>query len=127
MADTATTTKSTTAASILTTPALSTRDPGLVQEWCDVMAGYAKTKNRSHPKLTKYERAKIIGVRAEQLARGATPFVDLTTDSRGQVVFDPIATAERELMARRLPFVVVRRMPDSGRELWRLADLVVTV
>lgn len=103
---------------------LSVRDPGRVQQWGDVVAEYAKTKNQSQPKLTKYERAKIIGVRAEQLARGAKPFVELTTNSRGDVVFDPIATAELELMAGRLPFVVVRRMPDQGREMWRLADLI---
>ena len=110
---------------------LDAREPGIVREWADVMAAYAPSKNRSRPVLTTYERAKIIGVRAEQLARGATAFVDLlaVADDKKDIAssvptFDPVATAERELAARKLPFVVVRRMPDGGRELWRLRDLV---
>lgn len=67
--------------------------------------------------MTKYEHAKVIGVRAEQIARGAPPFV---TDDGGR--FDPIAIAVRELNAGVLPFVVVRRLPDGTQENRRLRD-----
>lgn len=72
------------------------------------------------PWLTKYERTKIIGIRAEQLARGAQPFVEPAVLDGGS--FDPCELAERELRARVLPFVVVRRMPDGRRETLRLDD-----
>jgi DNA-directed RNA polymerase subunit K/omega len=92
----------------------------LVQEWADVMRNYAPSSNRSSNVLTKYERAKIIGVRIEQLARGAAAFVPIDP-----AAFDVQEVAERELRTGRLPFVVARKMPDGSQELWRLRDMIV--
>jgi DNA-directed RNA polymerase subunit K/omega len=70
--------------------------------------------------LTKYEKAKIIGMRAEQLTRGGQAFVDFTvTDS---APFDPYGVAHQELLARRLPFIVVRHLPDGKTEHLHLDD-----
>jgi DNA-directed RNA polymerase subunit K/omega len=71
--------------------------------------------------LTKYERTKIIGLRAEQLVRDAQPFVEIEAGRR----FDPYEVAERELMGRRLPFVIVRHMPDGKVEQVRLEDVAL--
>lgn len=70
--------------------------------------------------LTKYERAKIIGMRAEQLSRGAQCFVDVDAS----VPFDAYELAERELAARLVPFVVVRHMPNGSTEYLRIDDVV---
>jgi len=67
-------------------------------------------------RLTKYERIQVIGMRAEQLARGAQSFVDATDGA------DPYELAERELNARRLPFVVVRSQPDGKPEYLKLSS-----
>jgi DNA-directed RNA polymerase subunit K/omega len=67
--------------------------------------------------LTKYERTQVIGLRSEWLARGAQPFVEVDPRN-GETVFE---IAERELDARRLPFTVVRNMPDGKTEHLRLA------
>jgi DNA-directed RNA polymerase subunit K/omega len=75
----------------------------------------------SRPVLTKYERAKVVGMRAEQLARGMEPLVPVPADEP----FDPEEVARRELLAGRLPFVVVRHTPDGKPVHLRLADLVV--
>lgn len=56
--------------------------------------------------LTKYERIKVVGVRAEQLSRGAEPFVPVPDKDPN---FDPCIIAERELDQGVLPFIVVRR------------------
>ena len=69
--------------------------------------------------LTKYERAKIIGMRAEQLARGSQPFVAI------QGPFNPCEVAEKELMARVLPFIIVRTMPDGKTEHIKLDTMHV--
>ncbi len=74
-------------------------------------------------RLTKYERTQVIGMRAEQLARGAQPFVDVTAADAtsgvgGASVYYDIA--ERELEAHRLPFIVVRKMPDGKSERLRI-------
>jgi DNA-directed RNA polymerase subunit K/omega len=62
-------------------------------------------------RLSRYERAKIIGWRAEMLARGAPALLgDLPPD------IDPVDIARREMAANVLPFVVRRRMPDGSTE-----------
>lgn len=70
--------------------------------------------------MTKYEHAKIIGIRAEQIARGAQPFV-----SDEEERFDPIAIAVRELNAGVLPFIIVRKLPDGTEEHRRLRDFIL--
>ena len=78
----------------------------------------ARKERVSRPVLTKYERAKIIGTRAEQLQRNAEAFVPLEEGVR----FDPYEVAMQELLARRLPFVLVRHLPDGKTERLHLDD-----
>jgi DNA-directed RNA polymerase subunit K/omega len=63
------------------------------------------------PKLTRFERARIIGARALQLALGAPPFVPLSADIR-----DPIGLAIRELEAKALPISIRRTLPDGRHQ-----------
>lgn len=77
-------------------------------------------QRRAPVPMTKYEHAKVIGLRAEQIARGAQPFV---TDEGER--FDPIAIAVRELNAGVLPFIVVRKLPDGTEEHRRLRDFIL--
>lgn len=51
-------------------------------------------------KLTRFERARIIGARALQLSMGANPMVDVTPDQ------DPIDIATLELKKNVLPLDV---------------------
>lgn len=80
-------------------------------------------KPRDPETLTKYERTKIIGIRAEQLARGAQPFVDIDPGEP----FDACEVAERELNSRLLPFVVVRHLPDGKAVHLGMDDIKVGV
>lgn len=70
--------------------------------------------------LTKYERTKIIGMRAEQLARGAQPFVEATIDG---MKFDPCEVAERELLAHKLPFYITRNHADGKSDIVKLWEI----
>lgn len=85
----------------------------------------AARARRSSIAMTKYEHAKIIGIRAEQLARGAQPFVNEEGDESLRERFDPIAIAHRELAAGVLPFIVIRKLPDGSHEKWRLRDFII--
>lgn len=86
----------------------------------------AARARRSSVAMTKYEHAKIIGIRAEQLARGAQPFVNEEADGAvPKERFDPIAIAHRELHAGVLPFIVIRKLPDGSHEKWRLRDFII--
>jgi len=89
------------------------------------------TRHTTYPFLTLYEKTKVIGLRASQLAQGAPPFIDIP-DGRGDKskgeasyltnVYD-IAVAELE--AKRLPFILKRPLPNGEFEYWRLADLMI--
>lgn len=62
-------------------------------------------------KLTRFEKARIIGARALQLSMGAP---SLIKSSEG--FLEPIITAIKELEAGMIPITVRRRLPEK-REL----------
>lgn len=76
--------------------------------------------HKSVPFLTQYEKTKIIGMRANQLSQGARLYI-----AKPPHVNDVCELARLELMARRLPYIVRRPMPDGSCEYWRLSDLII--
>jgi DNA-directed RNA polymerase I, II, and III subunit RPABC2 len=60
------------------------------------------------PKLTRFEKARIIGARSLQLAMGAPAFVPLEGAYRG-----PIQTAMDEMEADALPISIRRSLPNG--------------
>lgn len=70
------------------------------------------------PFLTKYEKARIIGARAEQLDRGAIPMIKIDPEMiNGRII------AEMELQQKKIPFVLARPLPNGKIEYWKLEDL----
>ena len=70
------------------------------------------------PILTRYEKAKILGLRAKQINHGAKPFVELTKD-----IIDGHTIAFMELTQNKIPFIIRRPMPNGGSEYWKINDL----
>jgi DNA-directed RNA polymerase I, II, and III subunit RPABC2 len=70
--------------------------------------------------LTKYEKARIIGSRALQISKNAPIFVEIEPGE-----WDPIKIAEKELVERKIPFVIRRYLPDGNYEDWRVEDLII--
>lgn len=60
------------------------------------------------PKLTRFERARIVGARSLQLAMGAPPFVTIEGAYRG-----PIETAMLEMEEDALPISIRRSLPNG--------------
>lgn len=60
------------------------------------------------PKLTRFERARIVGARSLQIAMGAPAFVPMQGPYRG-----PIETAMQELEADALPISIRRSLPNG--------------
>ncbi len=85
----------------------------------DVFGKTLTAVKRTVPILTKYERAKVIGLRAQQIARGAPLYIDRGYES------DPIRLAEMELVAGKLPYVIRRRLPNEQFEDWKLNELTI--
>jgi len=63
------------------------------------------------PKLTRFERARIVGARSLQIAMGAPPFIPLEASYRGPI---DIATAELEDDA--LPVSIRRALPNGVKQ-----------
>jgi len=61
--------------------------------------------------LTKYERARIIGARALQLALGAPLLLKLSEEDLRGINYNPIEIAKRELKEGILPINIKRPMP----------------
>jgi DNA-directed RNA polymerase subunit K/omega len=71
------------------------------------------------PKLTRFERARIIGARALQISLGAPVLIELQPD-----VTDPIEIARRELEEGILPITIRRTLPDGTFQDIPLIDLI---
>lgn len=70
------------------------------------------------PRLTKYEKARVIGQRAMMIENGAKVFVEVPAN-----VIDSIIIAEMELRDKKIPFIIKRPLPNHGFEYWKLSDL----
>jgi DNA-directed RNA polymerase I, II, and III subunit RPABC2 len=71
------------------------------------------------PKLTRFERARIVGARALQISLGAPILVELPPS-----VSDPIDIALAELKDGVLPITIRRALPDGTFEDTALSDLL---
>ena len=90
----------------------------------ELIKSYDPANNISRNTLTRYERTLIIGMRLEQLARGAKSFVDIS-DLKGDKR-NIREIAERELKQKAIPFMIVRTMPNGDKEYYRLSDMIIT-
>lgn len=72
------------------------------------------------PIMTKYEKARILGMRTKQLNKSKTvkPYVQVD-----RVTMDNGIIAEMELNQKKLPFIIERPMPGGGVEYWNVKDL----
>ena len=69
------------------------------------------------PKLTKYERVRVVGARATQIASGAPPTIDITG------MTDALEIAEAELEQRKILMMIIRTYPDGREEKIAIADM----
>lgn len=70
------------------------------------------------PLITRYEKAKVLGIRAEQLSSGGQPAIAIPNDgmSSGEIAY-------AEYQAGKIPFIIRRPLPSGKSEYWRVADL----
>lgn len=93
----------------------------MIEDYNDIIKKYNPEKNITNNILSKYEKVKIIGIRAEQIQRGASPLINV--DTTGEI--SPIEIAKEELKQRKLPFMVCRKLPNGNNEYWKLDDMIV--
>jgi DNA-directed RNA polymerase I, II, and III subunit RPABC2 len=85
------------------------------------------TKSQEKPRITepyysKYEYTTLLSLRAQQLADGAAPFVPIQEFNRD----DPRLIqkiAEREILEKKLPLIIRRKLPNGTSEYWSTSEL----
>lgn len=97
--------------------------------WAAVTLAWGSTRTTSEkkkitigpPKITRFEKARVVGARALQISMGAPILVEVSEGFTG-----PIQIALKELAADILPMTVRRTLPDGSFEdiplKWLLAE-----
>jgi len=67
----------------------------------------------SEEKMTKYEKARILGSRALQIASGAPFLVDLKKKDLEKIRYNPVEIAKVELEKGVIPISIVRSLPHE--------------
>ncbi|MDP3916685.1 MAG: DNA-directed RNA polymerase subunit K [Nanoarchaeota archaeon] len=65
-------------------------------------------------KVTKYEKARIIGARALQIAMGAPVFIKLDKKTLEDVRYSSVEIAKREFENNLLPISIKRPLPTKA-------------
>lgn len=67
----------------------------------------------------RYERARVLGTRALQIAMCAPIMVELENET------DPLQIAMKELKQRKIPIIIRRYLPDHSYEDWSIDELII--
>lgn len=67
-------------------------------------------------RMTKYEYARVKGVRMEQLQRGSIPFISYQVSDTAETLF------RREFVSGLLPLKIERKLPDGRSMYLRIRD-----
>jgi DNA-directed RNA polymerase I, II, and III subunit RPABC2 len=70
--------------------------------------------------MTKYDRAKIIGVRAQQIAMGAIPNITLPEGHH----YSPVQIARMEFEQKKTPIIIQRIFHTGKYEEWKVEELI---
>lgn len=83
-----------------------------------------KSERKTLPYYSKYEYTVLLGTRTQQLAEGALPLVSVeglrTSDPRFLEYL-----AKREILEKKLPFLIHRKLPSGVSEYWSAMELSV--
>lgn len=74
--------------------------------------------HKTLPFVTKFERARILGVRAKQINNGASVMIDVP-----EHVIDGYTIAQMEYEQKKIPFIIKRPLPNGTVEYWKFSDL----
>ena len=69
--------------------------------------------------MTKFEKARVLGTRALQISMNAPVMVELKGET------DPLEIARKELIARKIPMIIRRYLPDKSYEDWNVNELLL--
>ena len=80
-------------------------------------------KDKRHitqPFITKYEMARVLGMRAAQIEQSAPLFIEIDPK-----IHDSYVIAREEFYQKKIPFIISRPIPNGEHEYWKLSDLEI--
>jgi DNA-directed RNA polymerase I, II, and III subunit RPABC2 len=81
-----------------------------------------QTPRTTLPYFTKYEYTALLSVRKQQLFDGALPLVPIQEFNRDDPeLYSKIA--EREILERKVPYILRRELPGGISEYWSITEL----
>ena len=84
----------------------------------DILENIKNNPKRTLPIMNKFEKARIIGVRLQQLASGAKPRVDISN------MRDINEIVNEELKQRKIPLIICRTLPNGIIEYWKMEEFI---
>jgi DNA-directed RNA polymerase subunit K/omega len=88
-------------------------------DFADLRKTYDCNKNISVPFMTIYEMTSLLSMRIQQLANGAPSMIKIEP---GMSIRD---IARTELIEKKSPFIICRKMPNGKSEYWFIEDLYI--
>ena len=87
----------------------------------NVLENIEKNKKKTIPIMTKFEKARIFGLRLQQLVSGAKALID-TSKLKGNRRIVEEEIVEEEIKQRKLPFIIRRTLPNGTYEDWKIEE-----
>lgn len=87
-----------------------------IKSYEDIMSN--KIEKKTVPFLNKYEKARLLGVRRQQLANGAQPKINTQFFTNINDIVD------EELKQRKIPLIIQRKLPDGYIEEWKIEEFL---
>ena len=81
---------------------------------------YNNANRVTKPFMTRFEKAKIIGVRSAMLANCAPALISVPKG-----VTSTYKIAEMEYLEKKIPLIIKRKLPNNTFEYWKMDDLVL--
>lgn len=78
-------------------------------------------QKKTHPFMTKYEKTRLMCIRAQQIINGANILVDIPVDKQNDIYY----IVGKELEQKKLPLIVRRYLPNGEFEDWKANELSV--
>ena len=83
-----------------------------------------KEDRKTLPYYSKYEYTCLLGTRTQQLAEGSKQLVDLKDLNKADPRF-LWNLAHKEIIEKKLPFIIHRRLPNGISEYWSCTELSI--
>lgn len=82
----------------------------------EVVEKNKKVKKKTVPFLNKFEKARLLGLRIQQLSAGAQPKINTSGFTSIREI------VEEELIQRKIPLMIKRNLPNGDSEEWKLEE-----